>query len=383
MFDIVALIKTVGYLGISAIVFAESGLLVGFFFPGDSLLFTAGVLSAAGFLNIWILIPFVFLAAVLGDNVGYFFGRKFGIKLFQKEESFFFKKSNVEKASRFFEKHGNRSIILARFVPVIRTFIPMIAGVAGMEYRKFYLSNIIGGLLWACGLPLLGYLLGEVVPDIDRYLLPIVGVIIFISILPVIKMWFVGLAKKNVGTKEIIRILKEGGIGVIPTDTIYGLVGCALIPETVERLYQVRKRSPEKPFIILIREVKDLQIFGIREDGEEVKIAKKSWPGKVSIILPCNDPKFEYLHRGTKTLAFRLPDNKTLSEILKETGPLIAPSANHEGKPFAPTIEEAKKYFGNDVDFYEDGGRMESQPSVILKIVGSEITIIRGTSEKP
>ncbi|TRZ53321.1 hypothetical protein D4R99_01030 [bacterium] len=382
MFDIATIVKTAGYLGVSAIVFAESGLLVGFFLPGDSLLFTAGILSAAGFLNIRILIPLVFLSAILGDNVGYFFGRKFGVKLFQKEDSFFFKKSNTEKAARFFEKHGNRSIVLARFVPVIRTFVPVIAGVAHMNYRKFYLSNIVGGLLWACGLPLLGYWLGAVIPDIDRYLLPIVGVIIFISILPVIKMWFSGLAKNNVGKKEVIRILKKGGIGVLPTDTIYGLVGCALASETVEHLYQVRKRSPEKPFIILIGEVKDLELFGIREDCEEVKTARMSWPGKVSIILPCDNPNFEYLHRGTKMLAFRLPDDQKLSEILKETGPLVAPSVNHEGKPFASTIEEAKNYFGNEIDFYEDGGVIDSEPSAILKIIGSEITIIRGGADK-
>jgi len=190
MFDIIPLIKTAGYLGICLIVFAESGLLIGFFFPGDSLLFTAGFLASAGFLNIWILIPLVFLSAVLGDNVGYIFGKKAGEKLFQKEESFFFKKSNVEKARVFFEKNGNRSIILARFVPVVRTFVPMIAGIGRMEYRKFYLSNLIGGFLWACGLPLLGYLLGETITDVDRYLLPIIGAIVIISILPVIKMWF-------------------------------------------------------------------------------------------------------------------------------------------------------------------------------------------------
>ena len=377
MFDIVSIIKTAGYFGVAAIVFAESGLLIGFFFPGDSLLFTAGVLASAGFLNIWILVPLVFLSAVLGDNVGYFFGRKAGEKLFQKEDSLFFKKSNVIRAERFFEKHGNRSVILARFVPVVRTFVPMIAGVGRMEYRKFYLSNIIGGLLWACGLPVLGYLLGETVPDIDRYLLPIIGAIIFLSVLPVIKMWFSGFAKNNVGKKEIIRILKEGGVGVLPTDTIYGLVGCALSEPTVARVYQVRKRKPEKPLIILIGAIKDLRLFGISEESEEVKIAQKSWPGKVSIILPCDDSRFEYLHRGTKTLAFRFPDKQELLDILEKTGPLVAPSANREGEPPAVTIQEAKDYFGNEIDFYEDGGVIKSEPSAIFKITGRETTIIR------
>jgi membrane-associated protein len=190
MFDIVAIIKTAGYFGITAIIFAESGLLVGFFFPGDSLLFTAGVLAGAGFLNIWILVPLVFLAAVLGDNVGYYIGKKAGEKLFQKEESFFFRRSNVDKAKAFFEKHGQRSIVLARFVPVVRTFVPTIAGVGEMNYGQFFRANLLGGALWACGLPILGYFLGAVIPDIDRYLLPIIGVIVILSVLPVLKMWF-------------------------------------------------------------------------------------------------------------------------------------------------------------------------------------------------
>jgi membrane-associated protein len=189
MFDVVSIIKTAGYLGVCAIIFAESGLLIGFFFPGDSLLFTAGVLSSAGFLDIRILVPLVFLSAVLGDNTGYYLGRKAGEKFFQREESFFFKKSRVEKAKEFFEKHGQRSIILARFVPVVRTFVPTVAGVAQMEYRSFFYANMIGGALWACGLPLLGYLLGQTVPNIDQYLLPIVAVIILVSFLPVIKIW--------------------------------------------------------------------------------------------------------------------------------------------------------------------------------------------------
>jgi membrane-associated protein len=190
MFDIIAIIKTAGYFGVTAIIFAESGLLVGFFFPGDSLLFTAGVLAGAGFLNVWILVPLVFLAAVLGDNVGYYIGKKVGEKLFQKEESFFFRRSNVDKAKAFFEKHGQRSIVLARFVPVVRTFVPTVAGVGQMHYGQFFRANLLGGALWACGLPILGYFLGAVIPDIDRYLLPIIGVIVILSVLPVLKMWF-------------------------------------------------------------------------------------------------------------------------------------------------------------------------------------------------
>jgi membrane-associated protein len=190
MFDVVELIKTVGYLGIFGIVFAESGLMVGFFFPGDSLLFTAGVLASAQFLNIWILIPLVFSAAILGDNIGYWIGRKAGEKLFDRENSFFFRRSNAEKAKQFFAEHGSRAVILARFVPVVRTFVPVVAGIGKMDYKKFFLFDLIGGVVWGIGLPLAGFLLGTSVPDIDRYLLPIIAVIIFLSLIPVIKMWW-------------------------------------------------------------------------------------------------------------------------------------------------------------------------------------------------
>lgn len=186
MFDIVTLVKTAGYLGVFAIVFAESGLLVGFFFPGDSLLFTAGVLSAAGFFNIWLLAPLMFLAAVLGDNAGYYIGKKAGEKLFHKEDSFFFRRSHVEKTKKFYERYGAKAIILARFVPIARTFAPTLAGVGEMRYKTFFAYNLIGGALWGLGMPFAGYFLGSMIPNVDQYLLPIVLGIIFVSFLPVI-----------------------------------------------------------------------------------------------------------------------------------------------------------------------------------------------------
>ena len=172
-------------------------------------------------------------------------------------------------------------------------------------------------------------------------------------------------------------ILNSGGIGVIPTDTIYGLVGQALNPDTVEQLYKVRQRKPDKPFIILISQLKDLELFDIQPDEKTRAILGKVWPGKVSIVLPCRSDKFSYLHRGTNTLAFRLPDKKDLIEILKTTEPLVAPSANPEGLEPAHTIEEAKKYFGEEVDFYVDGGRLDSPPSTLIKIVDGEIEVLR------
>src|SRR3989344_5324694 len=144
---------------------------------------------------------------------------------------------------------------------------------------------------------------------------------------------------------EVVKILKIGSIGVIPTDTIYGLVGSALNKKAVERIYKLRKRSLKKPLIILIGDIKDLKKFGISLYPNDYTLLAKFWPGKVSIILNCPSPKFKYLHRGTQSLAFRLPKTHNLKTFLKKTGPLVAPSANQEGEPSAKTIKEAQKYF--------------------------------------
>ncbi|MBI2055090.1 MAG: VTT domain-containing protein [Candidatus Sungbacteria bacterium] len=186
MFDIVSLLKTVGYLGVFFIVFAESGLFIGFFLPGDSLLFTAGFLASQGFFNIGILILLSFVGAVLGDSVGYAFGRRVGPMIFRRDDSLFFHKDNLLRAQRFYEKHGGKAVVLARFMPVIRTFAPILAGVGTMKYRTFLFYNVFGAVLWAIGLPLTGYYLGTLIPGVDRYIVPIVALIVFLSILPAI-----------------------------------------------------------------------------------------------------------------------------------------------------------------------------------------------------
>lgn len=183
-FDLVALIKAVGYLGLFAIVFAESGLLIGFFLPGDSLLFTAGFLASQGFLNIWLIAPLCFVAAITGDAVGYTFGHRVGRALFRRENSLFFRKEHLERAEQFFERHGGKAIVLARFLPIVRTFTPIVAGASKMHYPRFALYNVLGGFLWAVGMTVGGYFLGSAIPNIDRYLLPIIALIIFISIAP-------------------------------------------------------------------------------------------------------------------------------------------------------------------------------------------------------
>lgn len=165
-------------------IFAESGLFFGFFFPGDSLLFTAGFLASKGFLNEWILLPVVFVAAVLGDNVGYWFGKKVGPKIFSREHSLLFNKKHVTTAQAFYEKHGVKTIILARFVPAVRTFAPIVAGVGKMHYPTFLTYNLVGGLLWGVGVTAAGLFLGNLIPDIDKFLLPIIVGIILISASP-------------------------------------------------------------------------------------------------------------------------------------------------------------------------------------------------------
>lgn len=183
------LIRTFGLLGFFTVIFAESGLFFGFFFPGDSLLFTAGLLSPTLGVNIYLLAGGAILMAILGDSVGYYFGKKVGPALFVKEDSFLFKKRYLKKAAEFFAKHGPKSIILARFVPVVRTFTPILAGVGSMKYKIFLTYNIVGGIIWGGGITLLGYYLGSVIPDIDKYLVPIVLVIIAVSFVPV----FIGI----------------------------------------------------------------------------------------------------------------------------------------------------------------------------------------------
>ena len=184
--DLISLIKTAGYLGLFFIVFAESGLFIGFFLPGDSLLFTAGFLASQGYLNIWILAPLMFVGAVLGDNLGYAFGAKVGPSLFNKEDSLLFHKDHLIKANNFYAKHGPKTIVMARFLPIVRTFAPILAGVGKMEYKTFFFYNILGGALWSLGITWLGYILGSIVPDIDKYLLPIIAGIIFVSFLPTV-----------------------------------------------------------------------------------------------------------------------------------------------------------------------------------------------------
>jgi len=189
-FDLEELIRTVGYVGMFAIVFAETGLLIGIFLPGDSLLFTAGFLASQDYLNIWILMPVCFVAAIAGDATGYYFGQRFGRSLYERPDSKWFRKSHLVKAEEFFNKHGGRAIVIARFVPIVRSFAPIVAGVSLMPYRSFAIYNVFGAVLWAIGVTLAGFFLGSTIPGIDKYLLPIIGLILVASIAPsAIHIW--------------------------------------------------------------------------------------------------------------------------------------------------------------------------------------------------
>lgn len=176
---------------------------------------------------------------------------------------------------------------------------------------------------------------------------------------------------------RIIHILRAGGIGVMATDTLYGLVGSAFSNEAVKRLYRAKGRDEGKPFIILISSASDLERFGIRLNEQEKTILHSVWPGTVSVILPCPDSRFGYLHRGTGTLAFRLPNDDGLRAFLREAGPLAAPSANPQGKKPAETILDAEMYFGNEADFYRDGGKKEGLASTVIEMRDGKIHVLR------
>jgi membrane-associated protein len=208
-FDLVALIKGSGYVGLFGIVFAESGLLLGFFLPGDSLLFTAGFLASQGFFDIALLVLFCFAGAVLGDSFGYAFGRRSGPLIFRREDSLLFHRSHLDRAARFYEKHGGKTIILARFMPFIRTFAPILAGVGGMRYGTFLFYNVIGGALWAGGLLLAGFYLGSVIPNVDRYIIPIVILIIILSIVPPVIHFFKDKEYRGQIIKAIRRVFSR------------------------------------------------------------------------------------------------------------------------------------------------------------------------------
>jgi membrane-associated protein len=190
IYDVEGLVRAGGPLLVCIIVFVETGLFVGFFLPGDSLLVTAGVFAAAGTIPLrWLLIP-VMLCAIVGDQLGYWIGRGMGVSLYKREESFFFRRSHLERARAFYERYGGKTVILARFVPIVRTFCPPVAGAAGMPYSRYLSYDIFGGILWVGSMILGGYLLGRSIPNVGQKIHYVILVVIFASLLPaIISIW--------------------------------------------------------------------------------------------------------------------------------------------------------------------------------------------------
>jgi len=197
LYDVKTLIHTVGYIGMIVIIFSETGLLAGFFLPGDSLLVTAGLFAATGEFDIILLNVMLIPAAVIGDAVGYWIGHKSGPHLFKKEQSLLFRKDYLIKTQEFYNKYGGITIILARFIPIIRTFAPTVAGIAQMKYIDFFKYNVIGGALWILSMTLLGYLLGNTIPNIDKHIEEVIVVIVFLSFLPIIYKFVSAKMKKS------------------------------------------------------------------------------------------------------------------------------------------------------------------------------------------
>jgi len=205
--DVQGLISWGGLTLICVIVFVETGLFVGFFLPGDSLLVTAGIFAAAGYIDLTWLLLLASACAVAGDQVGYLIGRRAGKALYSRPDSRFFKRKHLERAHAFYEKYGAKTIVIARFVPIVRTFAPAVAGAAEMNYRRFVTFNVCGGILWIFSMALVGYSLGSVIPDIDRYIHLIIVVVIFLSILPAIAE--ILRARRNAARSEAIRPVQE------------------------------------------------------------------------------------------------------------------------------------------------------------------------------
>jgi len=203
LLDVRAIIQWGGIAGVTTIVFVETGMFVGFFLPGDSLLVTAGLIAAGGGLDIWILNALLIPAAIVGDSVGYSIGFKAGPALFTREKSIFFAKDHLVRTRLFYEKYGGKTIVLARFIPIIRTFAPVVAGVGTMPYARFLFFNVFGGIGWVLSMTLIGYFLGQAIPNIEQKIHIVVAVVVALSVLPIVNELWKARARKR-GTARIL-----------------------------------------------------------------------------------------------------------------------------------------------------------------------------------
>ncbi|MCX6543866.1 MAG: VTT domain-containing protein [Acidobacteria bacterium] len=197
VYNVPKLIEVGGLVGLMFVIFSETGLMVGFFLPGDSLLVTAGVVASSGLLNIYTLIPALILAAVCGNATGYYIGKRAGQALYSRPDSLFFRRQHLIRTHEFYERHGGKTIILAQFVPIVRTFAPVVAGAANMTYRRFASFNVVGAIVWITTMTLTGYVLGSVIPNIDKNIHIVVAIVIALSLMPAVIAWFRSRTAKN------------------------------------------------------------------------------------------------------------------------------------------------------------------------------------------
>ncbi len=198
--DVQGLVAWGGYVGLTAIIFAETGLLIGFFLPGDSLIVTAGLLSAThDLMNVWLLGLLLTVASIVGNTVGYAVGKAAGPRLFTREDSLLFNKKHLVRAHEFYERHGGVTIILARFMPIVRTFVPVVAGMANMDLRRYTLFNVIGGVAWIWSMLMIGFVLGRYIPGVEKHIEAMILLIIFVSFLPAIISWLRNRGQKAAG----------------------------------------------------------------------------------------------------------------------------------------------------------------------------------------
>jgi membrane-associated protein len=205
LYDVEGLIRWGGYFILFAIVFAETGLLVGFFLPGDSLLVAAGLAASQGLLEIWSLCLLLTAASISGNSLGYFIGRKAGPTLFNKKDSFLFSKANVQKAQAFYEKHGGKAITFAQYIPIVRTFTPVVAGITQMDYRRFLTYSVTGAFVWVWPLTMGAYFLGKTIPDFEKNIHYAIGIVILVSLLPIVIEYFKARAEKKTEAQQAVQ----------------------------------------------------------------------------------------------------------------------------------------------------------------------------------
>jgi membrane-associated protein len=201
MFDLETLIRTASYFGLFGIIFAETGLLVGFFLPGDSLLITAGIVAAEGYIKLPLVMLVCTLAAMIGDTTGYWIGRKLGPLVFSRPENRFLNPKHIDRAKAYFDKYGAKTFIIARFIPIVRTITPTMAGVSRISYKTFVIYSVLASVIWGCGLPLAGFLLGKSIPDLEKYILFVIGGVIVVSFIPVVLEYLKHRQEKATATK--------------------------------------------------------------------------------------------------------------------------------------------------------------------------------------